>query len=330
MSCNVTAKIGVIVPVYNTEKYIAKCIESILTQTYNNFHLILIDDASPDNAGAICDNYARKDERISVVHQENSGVTRARANGVALALDCEYITFVDSDDTLAPNALTCLISKMTTETDIVISYRVPNLPVYCPIEDNHVTIDRYRFKLLNREISPAPWGKLFRRNLFNDYIFDIPREIVIGEDLLMNIRLAYNTDKQINVLHHDIYNYNLYNGSTINQFTSNPHFESLWHKLIVASIPNKEERDLYVKDSITFRIWRYRELGGFDCYDNTLLSQTDFYKELKADMKKYGYSMSLGKSILFHSKNPTLRRFIIHFRHGIANIKKYVRSRSKD
>ena len=101
-------------------------------------------------------------------------------------------------------------------------------------------------------------------------------------------------------------------------------------KLVVLEERSNLKTGLYVKDSITFRIWRYRELGGFDCYDNTLLSQTDFYKELKADMKKYGYSMSLGKSILFHSKNPTLRRFVIHFRHGIANIKKYVRSHSKD
>ena len=75
-------KIGIIVPVYKVEKYIAECIESILAQTYAHFHLILVDDGSPDNAGKICDEYAKKDSRITVIHQENAGVSHARAVGV--------------------------------------------------------------------------------------------------------------------------------------------------------------------------------------------------------------------------------------------------------
>ena len=98
-------KIGIIVPVYKVEKYIAECIESILAQTYTNFRLILVDDGSPDNAGKICDEYAKKDSRITVIHQENAGVTRARAHGVEEAKDCDFITFVDSDDTLTNDAL---------------------------------------------------------------------------------------------------------------------------------------------------------------------------------------------------------------------------------
>ena len=293
-----------------------------MAQTYGNFRLILVDDASPDDAGAICDKYAKTDNRITVVHQENSGVTRARANGVALASDCEYITFVDSDDTINPDALALLISRMTAETDIVLSYRVSNLPVYRPIKKQQITIEAYRTKLLNRKISSAPWGKLYRRSLFNDYVFDIPREITVGEDLLMNIRLAYNTNKQLNIIHHDIYNYSIYSGSTVNQFSANPHFESLWHKLIIASIPDKKEQDLYAKKSISFRICRYRNLGGFDCYDNSLLFQTDFYKELKADIKKYNHFLSLRKSILFHSTNPALRRLVIEPKHKFSNFKK--------
>lgn len=326
MSYNTNAKVGVIVPVYNTEKYIARCIESILVQTYKNFHLILIDDASPDNAGDICDKYAKTDNRITVVHQDNLGVTRARANGVALASDCEHITFVDSDDTLTPDALALLISRMTADTDIVLSYRVANLPVYRPIKRLQIRIEDYRTKLLNRKVSSAPWGKLFRRRLFNDYVFDIPREITVGEDLLMNIRLAYNTNKHLNVIHHDIYNYSIYNESTVNRFSANPRFEALWHKLIIASIPDKKEQELYAKNSISFRICRYRNLGGFNCYDNSLLSQTDFYKELKDDIKKYCYFLSLKKSILFHSTNPALRRLVIDPKHRFSNFKKYVRS----
>ena len=104
--------IGVIVPVYKTEKYVAECIESILAQTYKTFRLILIDDGSPDNAGKICDEYAKKDSRITVIHQENAGVTRARAAGVEVAEDCTWITFVDSDDTITADALNLLYNPV--------------------------------------------------------------------------------------------------------------------------------------------------------------------------------------------------------------------------
>ena len=95
--------IGVIVPVYKVEKYIAECLESILAQRYTNFRLILVDDGTPDNAGKICDEYAKKDSRITVIHQENAGVTCARARGIEEAEDCEWITFVDADDTIKSN-----------------------------------------------------------------------------------------------------------------------------------------------------------------------------------------------------------------------------------
>ena len=81
--------IGVIVPVYKVEKYIAECIESVLAQTYTNFRLILVDDGTPDNAGHICDEYAKKNARITVIHQVNAGVTRARARGVEKS--CHFV-----------------------------------------------------------------------------------------------------------------------------------------------------------------------------------------------------------------------------------------------
>jgi glycosyltransferase involved in cell wall biosynthesis len=106
--------------VYKVEKYIAECIESILAQTYTKFRLILVDDGSPDNAGKICDEYAKKDSRITVIHQENAGVTRARAAGVEAAEDCEWITFVDSDDTIVKDALMVLLQDTNVNHDIII------------------------------------------------------------------------------------------------------------------------------------------------------------------------------------------------------------------
>ena len=94
-------KVNVIVPVYDVEKYLSRCIDSILNQTLSDFELILVDDGSPDNCGQICDSYASKYNRICVIHQENQGVSVARNVGVALATG-QYIAFVDSDDYVHP------------------------------------------------------------------------------------------------------------------------------------------------------------------------------------------------------------------------------------
>lgn len=90
-------EISIIVPIYNVEKYLPKCIESILSQTFTNFELILVNDGSKDRSGIICDEYASKDNRIKVIHKENGGVSSARNSGVDLASG-KYIGFVDPDD----------------------------------------------------------------------------------------------------------------------------------------------------------------------------------------------------------------------------------------
>ena len=304
-------KVGIIVPVYNTEKYISQCIESILSQTYENFRLIIIDDASPDNAGVISDEYAEKDHRITVIHQKNTGVNRARANGVKHAEDCEYITFVDSDDTITSDAIEILVSAMSSDTDIVVSYRVENIPAYPPIEQDKLSITEYRKSLLSFRTSSAPWGKLFRRELFDDSVFDIPRNIVVGEDLLMNIRLTCKTSKDVNVTHHDIYKYNIYDENTTKRFVSNPTFESSYHQLIISSIPNETERNDYVRFSIPYRLHKFLNIGGMEP-DMSNLIETDFYKELKRDIAQYKYSIkSFRKYILFYSTNIILRSIVI-------------------
>jgi len=94
--------ISVIVPVYNVEKYLKQCIESIIHQTYQNLEIILVDDGSPDNCGVICDEYAKQDKRIKVIHQENGGLSSARNAGLDIATG-EYISFIDSDDYIAAN-----------------------------------------------------------------------------------------------------------------------------------------------------------------------------------------------------------------------------------
>lgn len=96
------AKISIIVPVYKVEEYLPRCIDSILVQTFSDFELILVDDGSPDNCGKICDEYAKNDDRIVVIHKDNGGLSDARNAGINVATG-EYIGFVDSDDWIDPN-----------------------------------------------------------------------------------------------------------------------------------------------------------------------------------------------------------------------------------
>ncbi len=106
-------KISVIVPVYKVEKYISECIESILRQSYSNIELLLVDDGSPDNSGIICDNYATIDKRVRVIHQSNQGVSRARNAALRIAKS-EWVTFVDSDDTINTDYIENLVRANPT------------------------------------------------------------------------------------------------------------------------------------------------------------------------------------------------------------------------
>lgn len=104
-------KISVIVPVYNVEAYLARCVDSILAQTYGNLEVILVDDGAKDNSGAICDAYAAKDPRVRVIHKENGGLSSARNAGLDAATG-EYIAFLDSDDWITPDAYGHLVEVM--------------------------------------------------------------------------------------------------------------------------------------------------------------------------------------------------------------------------
>lgn len=119
---NIYNMVSVVVPIYNTKPYIRKCVESILNQTYLNIELILVDDGSTDGSGDVCDEYAKRYEKIGVIHQENMGLLSARKTGVNAASG-QYILFVDSDDYIENDLIDELMHGMLSEeTDLVVSY----------------------------------------------------------------------------------------------------------------------------------------------------------------------------------------------------------------
>lgn len=309
-------RIGVIVPIYNVEGYIVECIESILAQTYTNFRLILVDDGTPDNAGKICDEYAKKDSRITVIHQENTGVTRARARGVEEASDCEFIMFVDSDDTISDNALELFLLQMRYDTDIVVGHFWP----FKNLITDQIPIEKYRYYLLTElYISPGPVCKLFKRALFNDFTFDIPRSVVIAEDVIMNIRLSFNTEKEIRYLQKETYNYRIYETSTYNSHTRTPENEQIIQDYRIKSIPT-DRIDEFINATIKIRLLRSREFWGYKYMVNGM-KKTDFHKQLLSDIKKYNYRMPFIDTVIFRYSNPIIRFFAINIKKLINKLK---------
>lgn len=319
--------IGVIIPVYNVEKYIAECIESILAQTYSNFRLILVDDGTPDNAGQICDEYAKKDTRITVIHQENAGVTRARARGVEEADACEFIMFVDGDDKLLEDALREYYNRMDEYTDIVMntSYYISNNEIYCydSYKDFEI-IDITHFIKRNIYLDGGePWGKLYRRFLFNKEIFNIPKEVFCGEDVIMNIRLAFKSNKRIKTIDKPLYFHRIHCESVFYNFKRNPEYEELFRKHIKKSIPQNRFKD-FSHEYIESRIKLWREYGG-NKFKRPEWANTQFHKQLKCDIVTYKFEIPFFEKLLLYHTGQPLRALIYFCRKTNSLFKKVIR-----
>lgn len=219
--------VSIIVPVYNAQKCIAQCIESILSQTYQNFELIIMNDGSKDDSGKICDEYATKDPRVKVIHKENSGVSDTRNQALALARG-EYLQFVDADDWLAINATETLVSAIIeNDCELVISdfYRVVDNKVSSKGSIDYegiLSLKEFALHLMER---PADfyygvlWNKLFKKSIIDEYQLNMDPKISWCEDFIFNLRYLAHTN-HIYVLQVPIYYYVKTKNSLVSQSTS--------------------------------------------------------------------------------------------------------------
>lgn len=187
--------ISVIVPVYKVEKYLHRCIDSILEQTFTNFELILINDGSPDNSGVICDEYARMDDRVKVYHKVNEGAGLARKYGIEKA-ESEWVVFVDSDDSIPKKALENLVNDSHNgEYDLVVGTFIDNKGhIYKHNIIGNVGRDRYIEALLSDATMIGPVVKLYKRNIFKKCRWNTDKRIIQNEDLLMLIDYSVHVD----------------------------------------------------------------------------------------------------------------------------------------
>lgn len=199
-------KVSIIVPVYNVENYLDKCIESIVNQTYENLEIILVDDGSPDNCPATCDSWAQKDSRVKVIHKENGGVSSARNAALDIASG-DYIGFVDSDDWIEPDMYEILI-KNAEEYDAEIS-RCAGFFDYDDRSEEYsetvsCTVCNGRDELVKSVISDDTyanlWMGIYKKSLFNSVRFD--SDIAVGEDWLVNYWLNKAANRKVVVKEH--------------------------------------------------------------------------------------------------------------------------------
>lgn len=208
--------ISIIVPIYNVQQYLHKCIDSILKQTYKEFEIILVDDGSPDECGSICEEYAQKDSRIKVIHKNNQGLGEARNTGLEVAKG-KYVYFLDSDDWIEPNMLQSMLSEMQTEkADFVMCGFKKCTTGREPIIDHHTDVKRV---FVGKEIvqnlllpmvaqkstvkadytiNMCVWTNLYKRDIIdkNSLCFLSEREY-LSEDICFNLQYLLHVQKAV-------------------------------------------------------------------------------------------------------------------------------------
>ena len=246
-------KISVIVPVYNVEKYLNKCIESIVNQTYRNLEIILVDDGSPDNCPQMCDEWAKKDDRIIVIHKENGGLSDARNKGLDIATG-EYIGFVDSDDWIDLDLYECFVSKFKKNNASIIACNV--VKVYeDKIEKNINEVKKEVYNVeeaLNelihgRTFRAVVWNKLYHKNTINKIRFPYGKT---HEDEFFTYKVLSNANKLIYVPN-KFYYYRQRSGSIMNLW-STKHLDVLEAFNERLYFLKQNYSNLYILDKYTF------------------------------------------------------------------------------
>lgn len=210
-------KISVICPVYNVEKYIHRCLNSILNQTFTNFELILIDDGSKDNSGIICDEYAYKDSRITVIHKQNGGVASARQVGTDIARG-NYIIHVDPDDWVSQDYLEKLFSKAhETDADVIIcDYYIADDKTYHHCKQEPYALDAESILLsLFHKIHGSLWNKLIKQECYKKYDLHFVSEVNYCEDVLLLVQLLLHSEVKAAYLDEALYFYYQGNNNSI-------------------------------------------------------------------------------------------------------------------
>ncbi len=227
--------ISVIVPIYNVEKYLKQCIDSIVSQSFKDYEVILVDDGSPDNCPVICDEYAKKYTQVKVIHKENGGLVSARKAGVKTAVG-EYICFVDGDDWIKPDFLELIAEKITENNADILSFNFTRYtperceeciqPIILGYYLKNELIEKVYSHMLSTKpfysfgIHPSVCAKCIRREIvLNEYKY-IPDVVTLGEDTMLTCACLLEADS-LEIINNTSYMYRQNMSSMTHSYNKN-------------------------------------------------------------------------------------------------------------
>lgn len=276
--------VSIVVPVYNIEKYIEKCIKSLVAQTYENIEVLLVDDGSPDNCGSICDSYAEKDSRIRVIHKQNGGISDARNKG-AMEAKGEYLLFIDGDDSVSPDLVEKTVSCAEEQKADMVFFDFESIEEetgrrelyhFALPEDKTVNIQTMPELLLK---TPAAWCRMYRKEFLDNTGIRYP-EGIHYEDLATTPRLILNAERIGYVGSKPLYYYMLRQGSIMRS--------------------NNFERSYKERTCV---------LDGLKQYFTEQKAEKKYYREIEYLFFEHGYFVPSKEIILADEKSPWLKEF---------------------
>ena len=279
-------KISIIVPVYNVENYLERCVESILKQTYTNFELLLINDGSTDQSGELCDQLVSKNGNIKVFHLKNAGVSNARNVGIQNSTG-EWITFVDSDDFITNDYLETLISAVDGDDSIGFSIgrlhhikngQITELPVFSGKEEKWSTEQTMRELLTTSKTSFFPVAKIFRREIISDFTFNT--DYHLAEDALFLTEVLLKTKCTSIFIDKPIYYYDHRQGSATTSVNTHVFDTIEVYKIIVSEVFQIFPQ---LKTELVNReCWSY-----ITVYDKIIFTDSTEYQDEKTQLRKW-------------------------------------------
>lgn len=305
--------VSVIIPAYNVEQYVERCVYSVTKQTYRNLEIILVDDGSTDCTGIICDKLANEDNRISVIHKTNGGLSDARNAGIDVSRG-EYISFVDSDDYIASDMLEHMMNAMC-ETDIsmvVVGFwkQFGDAREYCGPTTERVVSSEEALKdiYIGHEIYPASWNKLYRRALFINNRFAVG---MINEDSEIITKLLMECNR-VALVSKPLYIYMIREGSITQSSFSSKDYNGIKAYRTAVDVCKKRKKSLlpYARYYETSRIYntyielvtsdermiKYRFLLRVNLFVRTIacLLSTVLWEQFRIEMMIYLLSSLIG------------------------------------
>ena len=310
--------ISVIVPVYNTEPYLARCVDSILDQSFSDFELLLVDDGSTDGSSAICDACAQKDKRVRVFHKENDGVSSARNLGIDNAQG-EWLYFVDSDDELLPDGLRTLVDNISDDVDVSMGgfesvdeqgnvTREASKSVNLRLSRKESVITLYRGQgCCGYFFLGYTWQRLFRKSLVDRFNLRFDTSIAIKEDTLFVMQYVRRSNGRTQFATQPIYRYYQRPNSAMEQTKHgfDPKFVSSFYALVkmkheVDSMFNRFSMPTFVAKQAVYD--RYISVIGM--MDDNRVNDETLRKELHAIMRE-----ELGSVFLFKVRRKLRKLF---------------------